>query len=130
MVALKYTVIKTDVQYYEYCDRLEALGDLNSNDPGIEDEMELLDALIEKYDNEQGSLFNGPDYDPVQLLKSFMKDHKLRAMDVANFLQVSKGYVSDILNYKKGFSKEVIRKLADRFKVRQEAFNKQYKLKK
>jgi Predicted transcription regulator containing HTH domain len=43
-------------------------------------------------------------------------------------LNVSKGYVSDILNYKKGLSKDVIRKLADRFKVSQEAFNRPYKL--
>lgn len=129
MVALKYTVIKTEAQYYEYCDLLEALGDLNSNDPAIEDEMELLDALIEKYDNDNG-VFTDVNYDPVQLLKSIMKDHKLRAVDLANFLQISKGYMSDILNYKKGFSKEVIRKLADRFKMQQEAFNRKYKLKK
>ena len=41
---------------------------------------------------------------------------------------MSKGLVSDILNYKKGLSKEVIRKLAERFKVSQEAFNRPYKL--
>ena len=33
-----------------------------------------------------------------------------------------------MLNYKKGLSKQVIRKLADHFKVRQEAFNRPYKL--
>lgn len=129
MVAVKYTVIKTGAQYIEYCDRLEALGDLKSKDPRIEDEMELLDALIEKWDNDNG-YFTDVKYDPVQLLKSLMKDHKLRATDLANFLQISKGYMSDILNYKKGFSKEVIRKLADRFKMRQEAFNRKYRLKK
>lgn len=37
--------------------------------------------------------------------------------------------MSDILNYKKGLSKEVIRKLATHFKVRQEAFDRPYKLK-
>ena len=130
MIALKYTVIKTEAQYYDYCNRMEALDDLNSKDPAIEDEIELLDALIEKYDIEHNSMFHGSGFDPVQLLKSLMKDHKLRAIDLANFLQISKGYMSDILNYKKGFSKDVIRKLADRFKMRQEAFNKKYKLKK
>jgi HTH-type transcriptional regulator/antitoxin HigA len=44
-------------------------------------------------------------------------------------LGVSKGYVSEILHYKKGLSKDVIRKLAERFKVTQEAFNREYKLK-
>jgi len=32
------------------------------------------------------------------------------------------------LHYKKGMSKEVIRKLAERFAMRQEAFNRPYKL--
>jgi HTH-type transcriptional regulator/antitoxin HigA len=36
--------------------------------------------------------------------------------------------MSEILHYRKGLSKEIIRKLADRFKVRQEAFNRPYKL--
>ncbi len=44
-------------------------------------------------------------------------------------LKVSKGLVSDIINYKKGLSKEIIRLLSDYFKVSQEAFNRPYKLK-
>jgi len=39
-----------------------------------------------------------------------------------------KGYVSDILNYKKGLSKESIRMLSERFKLNQQAFNRPYKL--
>ena len=58
-----------------------------------------------------------------------MKDHKLKAIDIAKLLNVSEGLVSDMLKYKKGFSKESIRILADRFKMRQEAFNKPYELK-
>lgn len=130
MIALKYTVIKTEEQYDEYCRRMEELDDLCSNDPAVEDEIDLIYVLIQKWDKEHGSLFNQPRYDPVQLLKSLMKDHQLRAVDLADFLQISKGYMSDILNYKKGFSKEVIRKLADRFKMYQEAFNRKYELKK
>ena len=42
----------------------------------------------------------------------------------------SRGHYSQILNYQKAFSKEVIRKLADYFKVTQEAFNRPYALKK
>ena len=47
---------------------------------------------------------------------------------MAELLSVSKGLVSDILNYKKGLSKEIIRILAEQFKVAQEAFNRPYKL--
>ena len=66
--------------------------------------------------------------DPITLLRSLMQDHQLKPQDMTGILGISKGYVSDILNYKKGLSKEVIRKLADHFKVRQEAFNRPYKL--
>jgi HTH-type transcriptional regulator/antitoxin HigA len=48
---------------------------------------------------------------------------------VVDILPLSKGLVSDILNYKKGLSKEIIRVLSGYFKVNQEAFNRPYKLK-
>ncbi len=42
----------------------------------------------------------------------------------------SRGHLYEILNYRKGLSKEVIRNLAAYFKVSQEAFNQRYSLKK
>jgi HTH-type transcriptional regulator / antitoxin HigA len=81
--------------------------------------------LIEKWDTEHNSF---AEVDPIQLLHSLMHDQDLKAKDLVDLLEVSKGYVSDILHYKKGLSKEVIRKLAERFKVSQEAFNRPYKL--
>jgi len=62
------------------------------------------------------------------LLHSLMDEHNVKAKDLVDILDISKGYVSDILNYKKGLSKEVIRKLAEHFKVTQESFNRPYKL--
>ena len=47
---------------------------------------------------------------------------------LADFLELSKGTVSKILNYQKGFSKETIRKLSLHFKLTQEAFNRPYPL--
>jgi len=126
MEKLKYTVIKNKEQYFEYCNFLEALTDIEDKDIHTEDEIELLTLLIEKYDEEHNSL-NA--VDPIRLLRSFMDDHHLSATALADLLGVSKGYVSDILNYKKGLSKEVIRKLAEHFKVRQDAFNRPYPLK-
>ena len=89
------------------------------------DEIELLTLLIEKWDEAHNTF---ADLDPIQLLLSLMVDHNLRAKDLVELLDVSKGYVSDIPHYKKGLSKDVIRKLADRFKVSQEAFNRPYAL--
>lgn len=121
--ALKYTIIKTRVQYDEYCNQLEAI--LIQSDDKLQDEIDLLTLLIEKYDEEHSTF---KESDPIELLRSLMHDHKLKAHDMKSILGISKGYVSDILNYKKGLSKEVIRKLAEHFKLRQEAFNRPYKL--
>jgi hypothetical protein len=52
-----------------------------------------------------------------------------KAVDLAKLLQVSEGLVSDMLNYKKGLSKDTFRILSERFKLNQEAFNRPYALK-
>ena len=57
-----------------------------------------------------------------------MQENKLKQKDVVKLLDISKGHLSDILNYKKGLSKNVIRILSERFNVRQSAFNRPYKL--
>lgn len=125
METLKYKVIAKKSQYKEYCSVLEQLVFSGAKDKNTKDEIALLTLLIEKWDAEHISSI---ELDPVQLLHSFIKDHNLKAKDLVEILGISKGYVSDILNYKKGLSKEVIRKLADYFKVSQEAFNRPYKL--
>lgn len=125
METLQYKIIKTDAQYNRYCDALEALVDSGKKTRAVQDEIELLTLLIEKYDAEHNTF---DDADPIELLKSLMKDHKMKAVDVANLLDVSKGLVSDMLNYKKGLSKDTIRILSERFKLNQEAFNRPYEL--
>ncbi len=120
---LKYTIIKTEEQYNQYCKILEDLIALN--DPNKSDEIELLTLLIEKWDEEH-SLFT--DSDPVELLKSLMEVNNLKAKDLAEIIGLTKGTVSKILNYKKGLSKETIRKLAEYFRVSQAAFNRPYEL--
>lgn len=125
MVAMKFKVIKNKGQYKEYCKILEGLVFSGSKGRHKQDEIDLLTLLIENWDQEHNTF---DDVDPIPLLRSFLDDHKMKAKDLAELLNVSKGYVSDILHYKKGLSKEVIRKLAERFKVSQELFNRPYKL--
>src|SRR5215471_5487719 len=125
MAGLKYTVIKNKTQYKEY---INTLGDLvfsGAKSHNTKDEIALLTLLIEKWDAEQNTF---DDLDPVELLLCLMEDHKMKSKDLVEILGISKGYVSDILNYKKGLSKDVIRKLAEHFKLSQEAFNRPYKL--
>ena len=123
MKTLRYTVIKSDKQYFEYCNLLEEF--VFSDEDKYEDEIELLDLLIEKWDRDHSTMGES---DPVEILKYLMEDHKLRAKDMAEILGLTKGTVSKILNYQKGLSKETIRKLASRFKMQQEAFNRPYPL--
>ena len=124
MGELKYTIIKTEEQYINYCDILEDL--LLKDNSAVEDEIELLTLLIEKWDNEHSSF---DDLNPVELIKSLMEENNLKAADLTGILGLSKGTVSKILNYHKGLSKDTIRKLAEHFQVSQEAFNRPYKLK-
>jgi len=121
---LKYKIVKTERQYDKYCKILEELvfKNLKKN----EDEIELLTLLIEKYDEEN---YQTPELDPIALLKSLMTEHKMKAKDLVEILELSKGTISKILNYQTGLSKETIRKLSNRFKLNQEAFNRPYKLK-
>ena len=123
MKSLKYTVIKNEDQYYNYCNILEEL--IATNNPENRDEIELLSLLIEKWDNDHNTF---KEKDPVFLLKSLMEDHQLKSKDLAEILSLSKGTVSKILNYQKGFSKDTIRKLSQHFEIGQEAFNRPYSL--
>jgi HTH-type transcriptional regulator/antitoxin HigA len=125
MEVLKYTVIKSAIQYNLYCKALENLLVSNDNSNDVGDEIELLTLLIERWDAKH-STFN--EVNPIELLHSLMRDHKLKAKDLVSILGVSKSLVSDILNYKKGLSKDSIRILSGYFKVSQEAFNRPYKL--
>mgnify|MGYP000396725066 CR=1 FL=1 len=125
MKTLKYRVITSKTQYKAYCDVLETLVFSGAKDKNTKDEIALLTLLIEKWD---AAHILSTELDPVQLLLAFMKDHHLKAKDLVAILGIGKSYVSDILNYKKGLSKAVIRQLADYFRVSQAAFNRPYQL--
>lgn len=125
METLKYKVITSNKQYNNYCKTLEEFVFSTHKTKAIKDEIALLTLLIEKYDQENNAFFKA---NPIELLKSLMKDHKIKAVELAKLLNVSEGLVSDILNYKKGLSKETIRILSEKFKLNQEAFNRPYVL--
>ena len=125
MENLKYKVIKSEKQYHIYCEELETLLEGRSKSKSTREEIELLSLLIETWDAEHNTF---DDLDPIALLKNLMNENELKPKDLVEILGVSKGLVSDILSYKKGLSKEIIRALAGHFKVAQEAFNRPYKL--
>lgn len=125
MVELKYKVIKSKAQYREYSRILEDLVAADFKSKEMKDEIDLLTLLLEKWDEDHNSF---DEVDPIELLRSLMAERNLKAKDLVEILGVSKGLVSDVLNYKKGLSKEMIRTLSQYFKVSQEAFNRPYEL--
>ena len=94
-------------------------------DRETKDKIALLELLIEKWEKENLLI---ADIDPIELLLSLMEEHELKAKDLVQIIGKSKGFISDILHYKKGISKDVIRSLAGYFKIDQEGFNRPYKL--
>ncbi|OGX81169.1 helix-turn-helix domain-containing protein [Hymenobacter coccineus] len=125
METLKYTVIKDAQQYQTYCSQLEKLVGLLAPAVAIQEEIDLLTLLIETWDHAHATL---PKADPIELLRALMAGRQMLAKDLAAALSLSKGAVSDILNRRRGLSKEVIRRLASYFQVAQEAFNRSCEL--
>lgn len=120
---LKYQVIKTENQYFHYCNLLERL--IGSDSDNNYDEIELLELLIDNYDKNKFD----KNLDPIELIKEIMLTNSLKSKDMAEITSLSKGTISKILNYKKGISKQTIQKLSEHFKISQELLNKPYKLK-
>lgn len=102
MENLKYTIIKSKTQYNQYCLKLEDLVTSHARGKSVQDEIDLLTLLIEKWDQTHNSF---KEVDPIRLLHSLMQDHKMKPKDLVALLEVSKGYVFEILHYKKGLSK-------------------------
>ena len=122
-IPIPFKVIKSLKQYKEYCNALEELVMAKKKTRHHQDAIDLLTLLIEKWDEEHNSF---SEVNPVEALGFLMKENGLKAVDLANQLGVSKSLISDILHYRRGFSREITRKLADRFKVSQELFNRPY----
>jgi len=125
MEKLKYKVIKSEKQYNDYCKILETLVTTPGKRKTLADEIELLTLLIEKWDEAHNTF---KEADPVEVLRHLMAEHDLKAVQLAAILGISKSLMSDMLHYRRGLSKENIRKLAGQFKVSQELFNRPYKL--
>lgn len=121
---MNYRIIKSESEYNDYCDELHDL--VKNESTRNSDEVELLTLLIEKWDSEN---IEFTELDPIQLIKELMNQNELNATELGEILSLSKGTISKMLNYRKGLSKDTIRKLASHFKLSQEAFNRPYHLK-
>lgn len=126
---MKYAKIENKKQYQEYCNRHLELGKILSAGKGNDDmeaEYYVIDLIIEDYHNHQTNPFEK--LTPVDLLKALMEENEYTGYKLSKELGISQSVISDILNYKRGFSKAIINKLAEKFNIGQQSFMKEYEL--
>ena len=123
---VKYTIIKSLEQYNKYCKKHESLT--LKDDEKYSDELELLELLIEDYDQriirEKNRKLN-----PVELLRSLLKDSSISQTELSKAINVSRQLISDVLSYRRNISKDMMIKLSKYFSMSQEAFSREYDLK-
>ena len=99
-------LIKNETEYEDALKRIEELFDAKSGTPQA-DELELLVALVELYENEHYPI-QAPD--PVSAIKFRMEQEGLTNDDMVQYLG-SKSRVSEIFSHKRNLSISMIRKL-------------------
>lgn len=90
-----------------------------TRDRGVLDYMETLAKLIEEYERKAGYAPDLSKLTPVSALNHLMEVHALNVSEMAAVLGTSQGTLSDIRTgqRRRGFSKQMIRRLVDRFGV-------------
>ena len=126
---MKYSEIGNKKQYQECCKRHLELGKILGSGKGgkeLEGEHYILELIIEDYHSKQKNPFAG--LTPVDLLKALMEENEYTGAKLGKELSISKSIISEILNYKRAFSKDVIRKIAGKFGMGEQCFMKEYEL--
>lgn len=126
---MKYGAISSKKQYGDYCKKHLEIGRILGAGKGtkdLEDEYYILGLIIQDYNSNQRNPFEK--LTPVDLLKALMDESGLSGYKLSKEIGVSNSIISEILNYKRGFSKSVIRKLSDKFGVGEQSFLKEYEL--
>jgi HTH-type transcriptional regulator/antitoxin HigA len=119
---MKYTVIKSKEQYSDYCRALEQLLINKSS----EEEIELLTLIVESWDIEHNSI---EETDGINVLRYLMREHGLKAVEVADIVGVGRTQITDILNNKRVIPTGMALRLGQHFKLRPSIFENLYKQK-
>lgn len=122
---MKYSKIKSKEQYNKYCEKHEELTfkDYEAN----QEEIELIEILIDEFENR--TIQTPKEMNPVEMLSYLLEENNLTKSQLAKQIEVSRQLITDILNYRRNISKDMINKLSNRFKLYPSAFSKPYKLK-
>ncbi len=118
---MKYSIIKTEEEYQEALNRLEAIFDAEK---GTEegDELELLSLLIENYEKQKYPV----DFpDPIEAIKFRMEQLGYKQKDLAESIGL-KSRASEILNRKRKLTLDMVRKLHEVLGIPAEVLIKKY----
>lgn len=91
-----------------------------SRTPDESDYLSILGKLIREY--EEAHKVISPPMTPQRALESLMEDNSLSQSELARQLEAPQSVISEILAGKRGLSKRLVVRLADRFKVAPEIF--------
>lgn len=105
-------VIKTEEEYNQALKRLEVIFDAPV-DSQEGDEAELLSILIEKYEDEHYPI-EAPD--PIEAIKFRMEQMNMTNQDLAKVIGY-KSRVSEIFNYKRNLTLNMIKNLHEKLKI-------------
>lgn len=112
-ISIKYSVIHSKEQYHEYEKTLEELLPHGHNQETLR-EIELLTLLLKTYEAKTG-ITKSAEMNALDALRYIMDSEELNGAALAKKLDVSRAYISDILNSKRSISKEMARKISQLF---------------
>ena len=124
---MKRTINNTE-DHKKAIQRLELLtdkGEAGTITDVEEMEIEYLSALIENYEEKHFAI-DQPN--PVEYLKYVLENKNMKQKDLVNLLGISKGTLSNILNYRKKLSIDMIRALHKSLKISYDILMQDYEL--
>lgn len=118
---MKIKVLKTEIDYENAMERIEAIFDAKPNTPKG-DEFELLSLLIEKYEEEHYPIALPH---PIEAIKFRMEQMGLKQKDLIDCFG-DKSKVSDVLNLKRKLNLNYIRNLHQKLHIPLDALVEDY----
>lgn len=117
--AVGVTSVRTEGDYAQVRATIEALIDEIGEDEN-HPLAEVLDYLADQVKMYEDEHFTVPEAEPREVLRFLMAQHGLKQEDLSDC--APQGRISDILNGRRGISKDIARRLARRFNVRADLF--------
>ncbi len=117
-------LIRTEKEYDQALERLGQIFEAKDGSPEY-DEAVILSLLIEKYEDTYHPIPEPAD--PIHLIRTRMEELGLKQKDLIEAIG-SKSHVSEVLNFKRPLSLNMMRNLHDQFDLPVEILIKEYPL--